>query len=155
MFIHVNVPGSGMPQWPVAPPTPLVYKNIKVPVYTTLKGVSQVSSPRPGENALVSDSRRLFQKATQISSTPLPDDESGSEDDSSSLASSRTSILSPDRKGSVPGSPRAVKRGESRIIAVIKKDINPMMQFSVNVLNHPKAMAQTLPSRVCWSHCRK
>ncbi|XP_023807199.1 pleckstrin homology domain-containing family H member 1 isoform X2 [Oryzias latipes] len=82
--------GSGMPQWPVAPPTPLVYKNIKVPVYTTLKG-----------------------KATQISSTPLPDDESGSEDDSSSLASSRTSILSPDRKGSVPGSPRAVKRGVS------------------------------------------
>uniref|UniRef100_H2LXB5 Pleckstrin homology domain containing, family H (with MyTH4 domain) member 1 n=1 Tax=Oryzias latipes TaxID=8090 RepID=H2LXB5_ORYLA len=75
---------------PLAPPTPLVYKNIKVPVYTTLKG-----------------------KATQISSTPLPDDESGSEDDSSSLASSRTSILSPDRKGSVPGSPRAVKRGVS------------------------------------------
>uniref|UniRef100_A0A4W6BTL9 Pleckstrin homology domain containing, family H (with MyTH4 domain) member 1 n=1 Tax=Lates calcarifer TaxID=8187 RepID=A0A4W6BTL9_LATCA len=30
----------------------------------------------------------------------------------SSLASLRTSILSPDRKGSVPGSPRAVKRGE-------------------------------------------
>uniref|UniRef100_A0A3P9IQ13 Pleckstrin homology domain containing, family H (with MyTH4 domain) member 1 n=1 Tax=Oryzias latipes TaxID=8090 RepID=A0A3P9IQ13_ORYLA len=82
--------GSGMPQWPVAPPTPLVYKNIKVPVYTTLKG-----------------------KATQISNTPLLDDESGSEDDSSSLASSRTSILSPDRKGSVPGSPRAVKRGVS------------------------------------------
>uniref|UniRef100_A0A3P9GZ22 Pleckstrin homology domain containing, family H (with MyTH4 domain) member 1 n=1 Tax=Oryzias latipes TaxID=8090 RepID=A0A3P9GZ22_ORYLA len=77
-------------RWPVAPPTPLVYKNIKVPVYTTLKG-----------------------KATQISNTPLLDDESGSEDDSSSLASSRTSILSPDRKGSVPGSPRAVKRGVS------------------------------------------
>uniref|UniRef100_A0A3P9GYK6 Pleckstrin homology domain containing, family H (with MyTH4 domain) member 1 n=1 Tax=Oryzias latipes TaxID=8090 RepID=A0A3P9GYK6_ORYLA len=74
----------------LAPPTPLVYKNIKVPVYTTLKG-----------------------KATQISNTPLLDDESGSEDDSSSLASSRTSILSPDRKGSVPGSPRAVKRGVS------------------------------------------
>uniref|UniRef100_A0A665X615 Pleckstrin homology domain containing, family H (with MyTH4 domain) member 1 n=1 Tax=Echeneis naucrates TaxID=173247 RepID=A0A665X615_ECHNA len=54
-----------------------------------------------------------FQKATQISSVPLPDDDSGSEDDSSSLASLRTSILSPDRKGSVPGSPRAVKRGVS------------------------------------------
>lgn len=43
---------------------------------------------------------------------PLPDDESGSEDDSSSLASLRTSIISPDKKGSVPGSPRAVKRGK-------------------------------------------
>uniref|UniRef100_A0A672IYY4 Pleckstrin homology domain containing, family H (with MyTH4 domain) member 1 n=1 Tax=Salarias fasciatus TaxID=181472 RepID=A0A672IYY4_SALFA len=55
----------------------------------------------------------MIQKATQISSVPLPDDDSGSEDDSSSLASLRTSILSPDRKGSVPGSPRAVKRGVS------------------------------------------
>uniref|UniRef100_A0A8C6TDV3 Pleckstrin homology domain containing, family H (with MyTH4 domain) member 1 n=1 Tax=Neogobius melanostomus TaxID=47308 RepID=A0A8C6TDV3_9GOBI len=55
----------------------------------------------------------VFQKATQISSVPLPDDDSGSEDDSSSLASLRTSILSPDKKGSVPGSPRAVKRGVS------------------------------------------
>lgn len=53
-----------------------------------------------------------FQRATQISSVPLPDDESGSEDDSSSLASLRTSIISPDKKGSVPGSPRAVKRGK-------------------------------------------
>uniref|UniRef100_A0A4W6BYL8 Pleckstrin homology domain containing, family H (with MyTH4 domain) member 1 n=1 Tax=Lates calcarifer TaxID=8187 RepID=A0A4W6BYL8_LATCA len=79
------------PSWyPAAGPfTQLIYKNINVPVYTTLKG-----------------------KATQISSVPLPDDDSGSEDDSSSLASLRTSILSPDRKGSVPGSPRAVKRGE-------------------------------------------
>lgn len=54
----------------------------------------------------------FLQKATQISSVPLVDDDSGSEDDSSSLASLRTSILSPDRKGSVPGSPRAVKRGQ-------------------------------------------
>lgn len=46
---------------------------------------------------------------------PLPDDDSGSEDDSSSLASLRTFILSPERKGSVPGSPRAVKRGESNV----------------------------------------
>uniref|UniRef100_A0A3P8SQ59 Pleckstrin homology domain containing, family H (with MyTH4 domain) member 1 n=1 Tax=Amphiprion percula TaxID=161767 RepID=A0A3P8SQ59_AMPPE len=55
----------------------------------------------------------MLQKATQISSVPLPDDDSGSEDDSSSLASLRTSILSPDRKSSIPGSPRAVKRGVS------------------------------------------
>uniref|UniRef100_A0A669BD89 Pleckstrin homology domain containing, family H (with MyTH4 domain) member 1 n=1 Tax=Oreochromis niloticus TaxID=8128 RepID=A0A669BD89_ORENI len=82
---------SNLPQYPAAGPfTQLIYKNISVPVYTTLKG-----------------------KATQISSVPLPDDDSGSEDDSSSLASVRTSILSPDRKGSVPGSPRAVKRGVS------------------------------------------
>ncbi len=54
----------------------------------------------------------LFQKATQISSVPLPDDDSGSEDDSSSLASLHTSTLVLDKKGSTPGSPRAVKRGE-------------------------------------------
>uniref|UniRef100_A0A8C4FFW0 Pleckstrin homology domain containing, family H (with MyTH4 domain) member 1 n=1 Tax=Dicentrarchus labrax TaxID=13489 RepID=A0A8C4FFW0_DICLA len=83
--------GSNLPQYPAAGPfTQLIYKNINVPVYTTLKG-----------------------KATQISSVPLPDDDSGSEDDSSSLASLRTSILSPDRKSSVPGSPRAVKRVKS------------------------------------------
>ncbi|XP_040925121.1 pleckstrin homology domain-containing family H member 1 isoform X2 [Betta splendens] len=83
--------GSVLPQYPAAGPfTQLIYKNINVPVYTTLKG-----------------------KATQISSVPLPDDDSGSEDDSSSLVSLRTSILSPDRKSSVPGSPRAVKRGVS------------------------------------------
>uniref|UniRef100_A0A3Q4B980 Uncharacterized protein n=1 Tax=Mola mola TaxID=94237 RepID=A0A3Q4B980_MOLML len=83
-------PGARGPGRASGPFTQLIYKNINVPVYTTLKG-----------------------KATQISSVPLPDDESGSEDDSSSLASLRTSILSPDRKGSVPGSPRAVKRGVS------------------------------------------
>ncbi|KAK1893610.1 Pleckstrin like domain containing family H member 1 [Dissostichus eleginoides] len=83
--------GSTLPQYPAAGPfTQLIYKNINVPVYTTLKG-----------------------KATQISSVPLPDDDSGSEDDSSSLASLRTSILIPDKKGSVPGSPRAAKRGVS------------------------------------------
>uniref|UniRef100_A0A8C7G2X5 Pleckstrin homology domain containing, family H (with MyTH4 domain) member 1 n=1 Tax=Oncorhynchus kisutch TaxID=8019 RepID=A0A8C7G2X5_ONCKI len=54
-----------------------------------------------------------LQKATQISSVPLHDDDSGSEDDSGSLASLRTSTLGPDRKGSTPGSPRAVKRGVS------------------------------------------
>uniref|UniRef100_A0A8C2GCW4 Pleckstrin homology domain containing, family H (with MyTH4 domain) member 1 n=1 Tax=Cyprinus carpio TaxID=7962 RepID=A0A8C2GCW4_CYPCA len=72
------------------PFTHLIYKNISVPVYSTLKG-----------------------KATQISSVPLPDDDSGSEDDSSSLASLHTSTLVPDKKGSTPGSPRAVKRGVS------------------------------------------
>ncbi|XP_047201927.1 pleckstrin homology domain-containing family H member 1 isoform X1 [Girardinichthys multiradiatus] len=83
--------GSTLPQYPGAGPfTQLIYKNVNVPVYTTLKG-----------------------KATQISSVPLPDDDSSSEDDSSSLASLRTSILSPERKSSVPGSPRAVKRGVS------------------------------------------
>ncbi|XP_003962303.1 pleckstrin homology domain-containing family H member 1 [Takifugu rubripes] len=83
--------GSSLPQYSTTGPfSPLIYKNISVPVYTTLKG-----------------------RATQISSVPLPDDESGSEDDSSSLASLRTSIISPDKKGSVPGSPRAVKRGVS------------------------------------------
>uniref|UniRef100_A0A1A8MR31 Pleckstrin homology domain containing, family H (With MyTH4 domain) member 1 n=1 Tax=Nothobranchius pienaari TaxID=704102 RepID=A0A1A8MR31_9TELE len=80
-----------LPQYPAAGPfTQLVYKNINVPVYTTLKG-----------------------KATQISSVPLLDDDSGSEDDSCSLASLRTSILNPEKKSSVPGSPRAVKRGVS------------------------------------------
>ncbi|KAG1972356.1 pleckstrin homology domain-containing family H member 1 isoform X2 [Pimephales promelas] len=72
------------------PFTHLIYKNISVPVYSTFKG-----------------------KATQISNVPLPDDDSGSEDDSSSLASLHTSTLGPDKKGSTPGSPRAVKRGVS------------------------------------------
>uniref|UniRef100_A0A8C6VVG2 Pleckstrin homology domain containing, family H (with MyTH4 domain) member 1 n=1 Tax=Nothobranchius furzeri TaxID=105023 RepID=A0A8C6VVG2_NOTFU len=82
---------SYLPQNPAAGPfTQLVYKNINVPVYTTLKG-----------------------KATQISSVPLLDDDSGSEDDSCSLASLRTSTLNPEKKSSVPGSPRAVKRGVS------------------------------------------
>uniref|UniRef100_A0A8C8JB06 Uncharacterized protein n=1 Tax=Oncorhynchus tshawytscha TaxID=74940 RepID=A0A8C8JB06_ONCTS len=61
----------------------------------------------------ISTSYGLWYKATQISSVPLHDDDSGSEDDSGSLASLRTSTLGPDRKGSTPGSPRAVKRGVS------------------------------------------
>uniref|UniRef100_G3PBE4 Pleckstrin homology domain containing, family H (with MyTH4 domain) member 1 n=1 Tax=Gasterosteus aculeatus aculeatus TaxID=481459 RepID=G3PBE4_GASAC len=89
--MRVSEAGSNFPQYPAAGPFPqLIYRNINVPVYTTLKG-----------------------KATQISSVPLLDDDSGSEDDSSSLASLRTSVLLPDKKGSVPGSPRAVKRGVS------------------------------------------
>ncbi|KAJ8401154.1 hypothetical protein AAFF_G00387360 [Aldrovandia affinis] len=84
--------GSSLPLYPAAGPfTHLIYKNVSVPVYTTLKG-----------------------KATQISTVPLPDEDSGSEDDSGSLASLRTSTVGQDsRKGSTPGSPRAVKRGMS------------------------------------------
>ncbi|XP_043930047.1 pleckstrin homology domain-containing family H member 1-like [Protopterus annectens] len=69
----------------------LIYKNVAVPVYTTLKG-----------------------KATQISNIPFHDDSSGSDDDASSLASFRaSSVGSEPKKGSIPGSPRAVKRGVS------------------------------------------
>ncbi|XP_077395618.1 pleckstrin homology domain-containing family H member 1 isoform X2 [Festucalex cinctus] len=84
--------GSILPQCPAASPfAQLIYKNISVPVYTTLKG-----------------------KATQISAVPLRDNEdSGSEDDSGSLASLRASVPSPDKRGGIPGSPRAVKRGVS------------------------------------------
>ncbi|XP_072121133.1 pleckstrin homology domain-containing family H member 1 isoform X2 [Mobula birostris] len=71
--------------------TQLIYKNVTVPVYTTLKG-----------------------KATQISNIPFPDESSGSDDDSSSQASFRTSTAgSESRKTNGPGSPRAVKRGVS------------------------------------------
>ncbi|XP_051876167.1 pleckstrin homology domain-containing family H member 1 isoform X2 [Pristis pectinata] len=73
------------------PFTHLIYKNVTVPVYTTLKG-----------------------KATQISNIPFPDESSGSDDDSSSQASFRTSTAgSESRKTNGPGSPRAVKRGVS------------------------------------------
>ncbi|KFO24191.1 pleckstrin homology domain-containing family H member 1 isoform X1 [Fukomys damarensis] len=69
----------------------LAYKNITVPVYTTLKG-----------------------KATQISSVPFMDESSGSDDDCSSLASFRMSVpCSECRKNSGLGSPRAIKRGVS------------------------------------------
>uniref|UniRef100_A0A8C2ZCK8 Pleckstrin homology domain containing, family H (with MyTH4 domain) member 1 n=1 Tax=Cyclopterus lumpus TaxID=8103 RepID=A0A8C2ZCK8_CYCLU len=90
MRVSEASPGARGPGRAAGPFPQLIYKNVNVPVYTTLKG-----------------------KATQISSVPLPDDDSGSEDDSSSLASLRTSVLFPDKKGSVPGSPRAVKRGVS------------------------------------------
>uniref|UniRef100_A0A8C0HIG4 Pleckstrin homology, MyTH4 and FERM domain containing H1 n=1 Tax=Buteo japonicus TaxID=224669 RepID=A0A8C0HIG4_9AVES len=75
------------------PPTPplLYYLNVTVPVYTTLKG-----------------------KATQISNVPFLDESSGSDDDCGSHASFRTSTAgSENRKASMPGSPRAVKRGVS------------------------------------------
>ncbi|NXF08063.1 PKHH1 protein, partial [Smithornis capensis] len=73
------------------PFTCLIYRNVTVPVYTTLKG-----------------------KATQISNVPFLDESSGSDDDCSSHASFRTSTAgSENRKASMPGSPRAVKRGVS------------------------------------------
>ncbi|XP_074005042.1 pleckstrin homology domain-containing family H member 1 [Numenius arquata] len=73
------------------PFTCLIYRNITVPVYTTLKG-----------------------KATQISNVPFLDESSGSDDDCGSHASFRTSTAgSENRKTSMPGSPRAVKRGVS------------------------------------------
>ncbi|XP_017597388.1 PREDICTED: pleckstrin homology domain-containing family H member 1 isoform X4 [Corvus brachyrhynchos] len=53
-------------------------------------------------------------KATQISSVPFLDESSGSDDDCGSHASFRTSTAgSENRKASMPGSPRAVKRGVS------------------------------------------
>ncbi|NWZ35865.1 PKHH1 protein, partial [Brachypodius atriceps] len=73
------------------PFTYLIYRNVTVPVYTTLKG-----------------------KATQISNVPFLDESSGSDDDCGSHASFRTSAAgSENRKASMPGSPRAVKRGVS------------------------------------------
>ncbi|KFQ17385.1 Pleckstrin homology domain-containing family H member 1, partial [Merops nubicus] len=73
------------------PFTCLIYRNVTVPVYTTLKG-----------------------KATQISNVPFLDESSGSDDDCGSHASFRTSTAgSETRKASTPGSPRAVKRGAS------------------------------------------
>ncbi|XP_054987136.1 pleckstrin homology domain-containing family H member 1 [Sorex araneus] len=69
----------------------LVYKSVTVPVYTALKG-----------------------KATQISSVPLVDESSGSDDDCSSQASFRISVPCPEtRKTGGLGSPRAIKRGVS------------------------------------------
>uniref|UniRef100_A0A8C3VJM9 Pleckstrin homology, MyTH4 and FERM domain containing H1 n=1 Tax=Catharus ustulatus TaxID=91951 RepID=A0A8C3VJM9_CATUS len=53
-------------------------------------------------------------KATQISNVPFLDESSGSDDDCGSHASFRTSTAGSDnRKASMPGSPRAVKRGVS------------------------------------------
>ncbi|XP_036591199.1 pleckstrin homology domain-containing family H member 1 [Trichosurus vulpecula] len=69
----------------------LVYKNFHAPVYTTLKG-----------------------RATQISTMPFLDESSGSDDDCSSQASFQTSITCIEsKKASIPGSPRAIKRGVS------------------------------------------
>ncbi|KAJ8250639.1 hypothetical protein COCON_G00225610 [Conger conger] len=67
--------------------TSLIYRNMTTPVYTMLKG-----------------------KATQLSSSAFSDESSGSEEEGS-LCSSRAS--SDSRKGSSPGSPRALKRAVS------------------------------------------
>uniref|UniRef100_A0A8B9SF84 Pleckstrin homology, MyTH4 and FERM domain containing H1 n=1 Tax=Anas platyrhynchos TaxID=8839 RepID=A0A8B9SF84_ANAPL len=75
------------------PPTPPLHRfpNMAVPVYAMLKG-----------------------KATQISNVPFLDESSGSDDDCGSHASFRNSTAgSENRKASMPGSPRAVKRGVS------------------------------------------
>ncbi|XP_076978910.1 pleckstrin homology domain-containing family H member 1 isoform X2 [Tamandua tetradactyla] len=89
---HVSCCASSPPA--LASPGPfsgLVYKNVTVPVYTALKG-----------------------KAMQISNVPFMDESSGSDDDCSSQASSRTSVpCSESHKTSGLGSPRAIKRGVS------------------------------------------
>ncbi|XP_020655592.3 pleckstrin homology domain-containing family H member 1 isoform X3 [Pogona vitticeps] len=73
------------------PSTYHIYRNVTAPVYTMLKG-----------------------KATQISNVPFLDESSGSDDDCSSHVSFSTSnTASEPRKTSMPGSPRAVKRGVS------------------------------------------
>ncbi|KAM4665190.1 pleckstrin homology domain-containing family H member 1 [Discoglossus pictus] len=87
---YVSYP-STMPCSSPSPFTYLIYKNITAPVYTTLKG-----------------------RATQISNVPFLDESSGSEDDNTSRASFRTSMAGFEaKKNSIPGSPRAMKRGVS------------------------------------------
>ncbi|XP_055478519.1 pleckstrin homology domain-containing family H member 2 [Psammomys obesus] len=78
--------------------TSLIYKNMTIPVYTTLKG-----------------------KATQISCSPFLDDSSGSEEEDSSRSSSRTSE-SDTRSRSGPSSPRAMKRGVSDLSVASESD---------------------------------
>uniref|UniRef100_A0A8C4YEW6 Pleckstrin homology, MyTH4 and FERM domain containing H1 n=1 Tax=Gopherus evgoodei TaxID=1825980 RepID=A0A8C4YEW6_9SAUR len=90
--LSLNFLVSNFPSYSASGPfTCLIYRNVTVPVYTTLKG-----------------------KATQISNVPFLDESSGSDDDCSSHASFRTSNGGSEiRKTSIPGSPRAVKRGVS------------------------------------------
>uniref|UniRef100_A0A8C3XP72 Pleckstrin homology, MyTH4 and FERM domain containing H1 n=1 Tax=Chelydra serpentina TaxID=8475 RepID=A0A8C3XP72_CHESE len=90
--LGTDSPISNFPSYSASGPfTCLIYRNVTVPVYTTLKG-----------------------KATQISNVPFLDESSGSDDDCSSHASFRTSNGGSEiRKSSMPGSPRAVKRGVS------------------------------------------
>jgi hypothetical protein len=57
----------------------------------------------------------VLQRATQISSVPVVDESSGSDDDCSSQASFRISTpCSECRKTSGLGSPRAIKRGTEK-----------------------------------------
>uniref|UniRef100_A0A8C5F055 Pleckstrin homology, MyTH4 and FERM domain containing H1 n=1 Tax=Gopherus evgoodei TaxID=1825980 RepID=A0A8C5F055_9SAUR len=92
LTFHQYLGASVNKSWASSGPfTCLIYRNVTVPVYTTLKG-----------------------KATQISNVPFLDESSGSDDDCSSHASFRTSNGGSEiRKTSIPGSPRAVKRGVS------------------------------------------
>uniref|UniRef100_A0A8C5AN99 Pleckstrin homology domain containing, family H (with MyTH4 domain) member 1 n=1 Tax=Gadus morhua TaxID=8049 RepID=A0A8C5AN99_GADMO len=116
---------------PASGPFPhLIYKNINVPVFTTLKG-----------------------KATQISSVPLADEDSGSEDDSGSLASLRTSAPGPDRKGSGPGSPRAAKRGVSMSSVGSESDyaIPPDAHSLDSDYSEPELKVQRTSSYSCGS----
>uniref|UniRef100_A0A8C9L1H7 Pleckstrin homology, MyTH4 and FERM domain containing H1 n=1 Tax=Pavo cristatus TaxID=9049 RepID=A0A8C9L1H7_PAVCR len=85
------------------PFTCLIYRNITVPVYTTLKG-----------------------KATQISNVPFLDESSGSDDDCGSHASFRNSAAgSENRKASMPGSPRATKRGKVGVLLLSSTCVLP------------------------------
>uniref|UniRef100_A0A8C9SIV6 Pleckstrin homology domain containing, family H (with MyTH4 domain) member 1 n=1 Tax=Scleropages formosus TaxID=113540 RepID=A0A8C9SIV6_SCLFO len=127
---------SWVRQYPVAGLfTHLIYKNITVPVYTTLKG-----------------------KAMQISSGPLPDEDSGSEDDNSSLASLRTSVLGQDgKKSSTPGSPRAVKRGVSMSSVSSESDyaIPPDAYSLDDDYSEPEHKVQRTSSYSCESPLEK
>uniref|UniRef100_A0A8C3H4I7 Pleckstrin homology, MyTH4 and FERM domain containing H1 n=1 Tax=Corvus moneduloides TaxID=1196302 RepID=A0A8C3H4I7_CORMO len=97
------------------PPTPPLHRfpSWESRIYAVAK-----SGMRLSEVAMVNDTssccKSVFQKATQISSVPFLDESSGSDDDCGSHASFRTSTAgSENRKASMPGSPRAVKRGVS------------------------------------------
>ncbi|KAG7462638.1 hypothetical protein MATL_G00186960 [Megalops atlanticus] len=105
--------------------TSLIYRSMTTPVYTTLKG-----------------------KATQLSSSPFSDESSGSEEEESSLCSSRTSG-SDSRKGSSPGSPRALKRAVSMSSMTSESDyaIPPDAYSTDNECSEPE---QKLP-KTCSS----
>uniref|UniRef100_A0A8C2B7I8 Pleckstrin homology domain containing, family H (with MyTH4 domain) member 1 n=1 Tax=Cyprinus carpio TaxID=7962 RepID=A0A8C2B7I8_CYPCA len=108
--IYLTVILSALLERPMSPAVDAhLLTSVKLNCYFTYQGLRECTCISHPYNTVLLP----FQKATQISSVPLPDDDSGSEDDSSSLASLHTSTLVPDKKGSTPGSPRAVKRGVS------------------------------------------
>ncbi|XP_043931003.1 pleckstrin homology domain-containing family H member 2 [Protopterus annectens] len=104
----------------------LIYKDITVPVFTTLKG-----------------------KATQISSSPFLDESSGSDEEDSSRSSSRTSG-SGSRMRSGPNSPRAMKRGVSLSSVASESDyaIPPDAYPTDTECSEPE---QKLPKTTCSS----
>lgn len=68
----------------------------------------------------------VFQKATQISNVPFLDESSGSDDDCGSHASFRNSAAgSENRKTSMPGSPRAAKRGNVGVLLLSSTCVVP------------------------------